>query len=145
LKKGVGKMDKKPLIGFVKKPVIVYQTVIHLSPEAFDFIERHTDRSKTATAHWEAKNVIFGIASSSVAESGFSDAAYSSSGRPRLFLNREQCRGKRVVLEEVLKGANLLRFTDQHRADLEVALKELADAVRAEATVTGFALDLQAF
>jgi hypothetical protein len=39
----------------------------------------------------------------------------------------------------------LLRFTDQHRADLEVALKELADAVRAEATVTGFDSDLQTF
>jgi hypothetical protein len=132
------------VIGFAKldKPIIVRQTVIHLSPEAFDFIDRrtvHDDRSKS----WKATKVPFIILASlnAYTELYVKGSPYDA---PRLYLHAGQCRGKRVVLEEILRpryGAE--NFTDQHRADLEVALKELADAVRAE--TTGFDSDLQVF
>jgi hypothetical protein len=138
--------EKKPVIGFAEmdEAVIVRKTVIHLSPEAFDFIDRHTDRSGHYITSWEAKNVEFGILSSGMNYTQFFNSGNTLHGLPRLYMNADHFRGKRVVLEEVLNISSD-EFTDKHRADLKVALKELADAVRAEATVTGFALDLQAF
>jgi hypothetical protein len=117
------------VIGFAKLDKIVHQTVIHLSPEAFDFIQRRTvpdDLSK----RWRATKVPFIIMASQNAHTEFYVKG-SLDGAPRLYLHAGQCRGKRVVLEEILRpryGAE--SFTEQHRADLEVALKELADAVR---------------
>jgi hypothetical protein len=138
--------EKKPVIGFAKldEAVIVRKTVIHLSPNAFDFIHRHTDRSSDITKGCKASQVDFAIMSSASSTSEFYDANVSRTGGRRLFLKDTQTRGKRFILEEVIRKADV--FTEKDRADLEVALKELADAVRAEEAVKKpFDSDLQAF
>jgi hypothetical protein len=138
----------RAVIGFAKidEAIIVRKTVIHLSPEAFDFIHRHTDRSKETTTGWKASKVDFSIMSSATSTSEFYDAENSRTGGRRLFLKDTQTRGKRFILEEVIRKADVETFSDKDRADLEVALKELADAIRAEEQVKKpFDSDLQAF
>jgi hypothetical protein len=129
------------LIGFgtIEKAAIVAETVLHLSENAYDFIQRYTDTSATPWKCWQAKQVPFDILAAGFTE--FNDESSSATRRPRLYLAAGTCRGKRTVLARVVDGQRLSSdltsnssiLTDKHMADLKVALYELeADAIRAE-------------
>jgi mRNA-degrading endonuclease YafQ of YafQ-DinJ toxin-antitoxin module len=135
---------QEKLIGFAKldKAVIVNQTVVQFSPKVFDFLSRHTDHTTSGGwKGWQSTKVQFDLLINSRDKTRFSDG--KTNGRPRLYLANPGAMGKRVVIEDVLNDGELKTFTAQHRADLEVALKELADAVRAEKQTLD--ADLQAF
>jgi hypothetical protein len=143
-------MSSKPVVGFAKidKAVITTETIVHFSPEAWDFLETQTDTRPNPWGAWQAKTVAFDLLAD-VPMGGscmtFSDEKESLTERPRLYMKRDKFRGKRVILEKDMSPRSCV-FTDAHRSALQLALKEFADAVRAAATTeSAFGPDLQTF
>jgi hypothetical protein len=134
------------VIGFAEldKAVIVPQTVIHLSTDAYDFIDRHTmRRGSDFDASWSATKTDFDFLSTSQPLASLVLPDPSKVGRTRLYLPRDKCRGKRFVLEDLLHEFSKNKWdVAKHRTNLKVALVELAEAVRAEKRLPLFDSDL---